>query len=294
MMATFRPHLACDVDLAKIKYPVIALVKYDGVRMLNLDGQAVGRSLKPFRNPEIQQLFGGPEFAGLDGELLCSDLDPTDPAQCRSTSSRTSAANGGAGLVWYLFDDLTDPDKPYAARLNSARFSYLIGPVQLAQAEYRVIANEADLLAFEREVLAAGAEGLILRDPMGKHKNGRATVKEGAYMRLKRFSDAEGRCVAVHEAMHNGNEAVTNALGHTERSSHKSNLTGKAMVGAIELDGGIMVGPGAMTHEDRVTYWANRHEIVGKLVKYKHFAYGEKAKPRMPTFLSIRDEVDVS
>lgn len=293
-MTTFRPQLACDADLAKIKYPVIALVKFDGVRLLNIDGQAVGRSLKPFRNPEIQRLFGGPEFAGLDGELLCSDLGSLDPAQCRSTSSRTSAAKGGSGLVWYLFDDLTDPDKPYVERLDSARFRRVIGPVQLAMAEYRVIANEAELLAYEREVLADGAEGLILRDPMGKHKNGRATVKEGAYLRLKRFSDAEGRCVAVHEAMHNGNAAVTNALGHTERSSHKSNLTGKAMVGAIELDGGIMVGPGVMTHEDRVTYWANQHAIVGKLVKYKHFAHGEKDKPRMPTFLSIRDEVDVS
>lgn len=293
-MTMFRPNLACDVDLTKLKYPVIALVKYDGVRLLNIDGQAVGRSLKPFRNPEIQRLFGGPEFAGLDGELLCSDLGSLDPAQCRSTSSRTSAANGGPGLVWRLFDDLTNPNEPFMARLQSARKRFTLGPARLHMADHRVIENEAELLAYEREVLDVGAEGLILRSLDGKHKNGRATVKEGAYLRLKRFSDAEGRCVAVHEAMENRNEAVTNALGHTERSSHKSNMVGKAMVGAIELDGGIMVGPGAMTHEDRVTYWANPHEIVGKLVKYKHFAYGEKDKPRMPTFLSIRDEVDVS
>lgn len=292
-MTMFRPMLACDVDLKKLKYPVIAFVKYDGVRMLNIDGQAVGRSLKPFRNPEIQRLFGGPEFAGLDGELLCSDLDPLDTAQCRSTSSRTSAANGGHGLVWRVFDDLTNPDAPYAARLQSARHRFALGPVQLHMADYRVVENEAELLAYEREVLEAGAEGLILRDPHGKHKNGRSTAT-GGYLRLKRWTDEEFRCVGLEEAQHNGNEATTNALGHTERSSHKANLYGKGMVGAILLEGGLKCGPGTLTHAERTAYWQAPETIVGKLVKVKHLGYGQKDALRMPTFLSIRDEVDVS
>jgi DNA ligase 1 len=293
-MTTFRPHLATDVDLTKLKYPVIALVKYDGTRLLNIGGQAVGRSLKPFRNPEIQRLFGGPEFAGLDGELLCSDLDPLDPAQCRSTSSRTSAFNGGPGLVWRLFDDLTNPDEPYTARLQSARKRFAIGPIHLEFAQHRIIESEAELLAYEREVLDAGAEGLILRDPQGKHKNGRATVKEGSFLKLKRMSDAEGVVVGLQEAMENRNEATTNALGHTERSTHKANMVGKAMVGALLLEGGVIVGPGALTHDERSHYWANPHEIVGKTITYQHFAYGAKDKPRAPVFKSVRQAEDMS
>ena len=54
-MTTFKPMLACNVDLDKIQYPVIIQPKIDGVRALVLNGQVVGRSLKPFRNKSYKK-----------------------------------------------------------------------------------------------------------------------------------------------------------------------------------------------------------------------------------------------
>ena len=41
-MTQFKPHLACDADLTKLKFPLWAMRKIDGVRMLNIEGKAVG------------------------------------------------------------------------------------------------------------------------------------------------------------------------------------------------------------------------------------------------------------
>ena len=41
-----KPFLCCDADINKIQFPVLVLPKIDGVRMLNVNGKATGRSLK--------------------------------------------------------------------------------------------------------------------------------------------------------------------------------------------------------------------------------------------------------
>ena len=52
-----KPHLACDADINKIKYPCYVLPKIDGVRALVIDGKLVGRSLKTHANKHITYLL---------------------------------------------------------------------------------------------------------------------------------------------------------------------------------------------------------------------------------------------
>jgi DNA ligase-1 len=169
-----------------------------------------------------------------------------------------------------------------------------------------------DLLRFETEALDAGYEGVIFRSPDGLHKNGRATVKGGTYMRIKRFIDFEGTIVGFTEAMENTNEAKTNELGRTERSTHQANMVPKGMIGNITLkalkdvkdpftkqvliakDQEVLCGAGSMTHEDRIRFWNAPSLLVGQVGKAKFFPKGQKDKPRFPIYQGVRATEDMS
>jgi DNA ligase-1 len=122
-------------------------------------------------------------------------------------------------------------------------------------------------------------------------------VKEGILGKLKCFTDAEYEVVGFQERMHNGNEATVNALGHTERSSHKENKIGRGDLGALvcrTADGlEFNVGTG-FDDQLRRWIWDNRENLHGKLVKVKSFLIGVKDAPRFPVFLGFRDPIDMS
>jgi DNA ligase-1 len=315
-----RPQLACDFDQDKLRFPVIVSAKIDGVRGINLDGNLTGRSLKAFKNSFVTRRFSGPQFKGFDGELALGNW--TSDTLCSDTTGFVNRKSPKPGkpteseqLVWYVFDYLADDviDLPYAERIAAAEVK--IGRMQefpglIATVPYKLVNSVEELLAFEQLCLDDGFEGVIIRDPNGMHKSGRATVKGGSYLRIKRFIDFEGIVVNITEAMENTNEAKTNELGRTERGTHQENMVPKGMVGMVqfkalqnvELDGKILiekdqivdVGPGSMLHEDRVEFFEQQDLLIGKIGKAKFFPKGIKDKPRFPTFLCIRAEEDMS
>lgn len=301
-----KPQLACDAKLSKIKYPILALPKIDGVRAINLDGNLTGRSLKPHGNKYIGNLFKGLDFLGFDGELIVK-TDQTD-ALCRLTTSAVNTHEGQPDLYWCVFDYLHPDvrDKTYIERhgrmvmkVMHLQEKQLITPgaSKLVVVHFKYIENEDELLETEQVWLAEGYEGVILRDPQRLHKSGRATVGEGGYLRIKRFTEEDAKVLRVVEGRSNGNAATINALGHTERSSHQENMVPNGMVGALvcedEKTGAeITVSAGCMTHDQRMHYFNNQDQIIGKVIKYKHFAVGRKDKPRMPTFQAFRIESD--
>lgn len=299
-MSKFKPMLACDVDLSKIKYPVVVQPKIDGVRALNIDGQLVGRSLKKFPSPLVAALCRT-ELAGFDGELIVGD-DPTAPDLCRRTTSVLSSKHAveGATLRWYVFDfvDRDGYHRHLALGQLMCRLSYQLRVnLRVCAVPCTIVHDEESLLAIEQHFLAEGYEGIIVRKTGSPYKQGRSTAKEGYLLRIKRFVEEEAVVVAISEACTNTNEAKVNELGHTERSSHQAGMVPKGAVGTlhcrdIKTGKDIDVGPGYLTHAEREHYWNNQHELVGKVIKYKHFPHGQKDKPRFPTFVTIRPEED--
>ena len=79
-----------------------------------------------------------------------------------------------------------------------------------------------ELIAFEELKLCEGYEGIMLRDPFGRYKHGRSTLKEGGLAAIKRFVDAEARIVGTYEQMENTNEKQINELGRSSRSHAKA------------------------------------------------------------------------
>ncbi len=298
-----KPHLACDADIDKMKFPCCGFPKIDGVRLLNIEGNALARSLKPHECKFITNKYSNDLFAGFDGELTVGETTADDVLNKTSSATRTIEWRGE--ITWNLFDWI--PTKAFGEYSYEERYNYLVkyianlpeaGEFNIRVIPYVVISSVEEALSFYVKCLDEGFEGAIFRSPTAKHKDGRCTVKEGAYLRMKPQSDKESVVLSVYEAMENQNEAKVNELGRTERSSHKENLVGKGMLGGmickdIETGLEINVGPGKMKHSEREYFWLHQEEILGKIIKYRSMDKGVKDLPRFPRFIDFRSERDM-
>lgn len=291
-----KPMLACKApNVDKLVFPLLASPKLDGIRCTIQNGVALSRTLKPLPQPALQELAATGTYDGLDGEVTVGPHD--GQVFSRSTSFCMSKTYKDAPFVFNCFDYMC-PDEGFEGRLDTVR--YIIDPIftgKIDDVHHQMVFNARELAAFEAECLAEGYEGVMLRSIDGPYKHGRATVKEGTLMKLKQFADAEALIIGVEERMHNANEATTNELGHTARSSHKAGMEPCGDLGAFicrNKEGvEFSVGSG-FTAEERVHLWNIREQLSsgGSYVKYQHFPQGVKDKPRFPTYLGLRNRMD--
>lgn len=300
-MSAFKPMLSATVDDAtKLRFPLLASNKLDGVRAIVRNGVLVSRNLKPIPNHHVQQLFGRSELEGLDGELIMGD--PADPAAFRLTSSAVMSHEGEPAVTFYVFDlVIPDPDLTFSARLAilQAKLKELKRrDVKLL--DQATVHGQDELDAFETLSLDRGYEGVMLRSASGLYKHGRSTFKEHGLMKLKRFADAEAKVLGFEEQLHNANEATTNALGAKERSTKKAGMVGKGTLGALKVVGlngpykGVEFNIGSgFDDAQRADIWNNQKAWVNQTVKYKYFPIGSKTAPRFPVFLGVRNKADM-
>lgn len=285
----FKPMLATDAELDKLRFPLVASAKLDGIRAVVKDGVVLSRSLKPIPNKFVQSLFSHREH--FDGELIVGD--PTSKTVYRDTTSHVmSHDKEDFDVRFHVFDHIRNPTDRYQNRLVNLRGITGNYPVKLH--EQHVVTCLDTLLKLEEQMLDDGYEGLILRDPDAPYKFGRSTVKEGYLLKLKRFVDAEAEVIGFEERMHNGNEATTNELGRTRRSSHKAGKSGRGDLGAVvvRLDGVTFnIGTG-FSDAERAAIWNDQAGYLGRLVKFKYFPVGVKEAPRHPVFLGWRAKED--
>jgi DNA ligase-1 len=281
----FQPMLASAIELDKLKYPVYCSPKYDGIRCVIREGVGLSRKLKPIPNEYIsKKLKECPD--DLDGELI---------VRGKSFNEIQSAVMSEDGeptkFEYHVFDIISD--KPYLERIEMLKSIKL--PDFCKKVLPHKFENEEDMLEYERECVEDWEfEGIMIRSPTGPYKYGRSTVKQGYLLKLKRFEDAEATIVGFDEMMHNENEKKKDELGHSKRSSKKAGMVPAGVLGSFVVRDGereFRVSTG-MTHEDRATYWTNRHAMLGQLVKYRFQESGAKNLPRFPVFLGIRHPDD--
>jgi len=290
-MSKFKPMLAalCE-DVTKLRYPVIASPKLDGIRALVINGQLVSRTLKPIPNRYVQKLFSSlPE--GTDGELICGAANQ-DPY--RRTVSAVMSEDGEPDVSFHVFDNFKISG---GFRERYAQVEKLRGQFNVIVVLHERMENSDQLIVFEDKCVEMRFEGAMIRSIDGPYKFGRSTAKEGYLLKLKRYRDSDAEIIGTYELMHNGNEATTNALGRTERSSHQANKTGLDSLGGFELrdvHSGVEFKCGTgLTAADREQMWGMRDDLVGQIIKYKYFPVGSKEKPRHPVFLGMRSRLDV-
>ena len=201
---TFKPLLSATIeDTAALRYPVLVSTKLDGIRCIVIDGVACSRNLKPIRNAYVQACIGKPEYSGLDGELIVGNVFAAD---CyRQTNSGVMSGDGEPDFQFHVFDRVDMPEAMFHERLGLVPSLPFVEPVPHWQVD-----NEAQLLEIEANLLARGAEGVMVRSLGGAYKFGRSTLKDGILGKLKRFSDADYEVVGYQERMRNDNAAIKN------------------------------------------------------------------------------------
>lgn len=288
----FKPLLAEKVDLATLPYPTWASPKYDGFRcVINQMRQPVSRNLKPVANSYVFGKLLELNLPQFDGELLTYTNGKVD--DFNTVQSKLSTRSGMPDFRYMIFDYWANPGQPYGKRNSDIRDLLGARPFpRLEHVQQIQVDNEEQLLDYEARCLADGWEGVMVRNPGAPYKFGRSTTKEGILLKLKRFFDAEAVVVSAHELLHNANEAVTNALGHTERSSHKAGMQGMDTLGKFTVRWGEVefdIGTG-FTMGQRDQYWREEGRCVGKTITFKYQSIGPNGKPRFPVFLGFRHD----
>jgi DNA ligase-1 len=293
-----------EFDIDNCSFPKMGSAKIDGFRMLNQQGSAYTRSGKPMANEATQAFFSRPEFDGLDGELVVGE--PNDPNVFNNSQGPLKRKDGDPKAVWYIFDDRTFPKDMFKDRTHRAAnriqqlwiaFPELQDRIQLVKHSWL---NKEDLDEFEDIAIEDGYEGIMLRDPCGLYKYGRATYKENTLLKVKRLVHEEGVIVGFEEQMINENEAFKDELGRTKRQSLKENLIPSGMVGAFWIQSDkwptkFKVSAGSLTHEDKKAAFENfESDYKGKIGAYKYFGHGSLEAPRQGVFKGIRSPSDMS
>jgi DNA ligase-1 len=311
----FKPMLSASldgVDLSTLRYPLLASPKLDGVRCIVWEGVAYSRNAKPIRNKHIQEW--AKEFHNLDGELIVGS--PTDPHCLNNTQSGVMSYKGEPDFRYFLFDSIEAPGyrSIFMDRVDHVQ-EELRGEERIECVGHIMVHSADEVQAAELRWIAAGYEGVMLRDPQGPYKHGRATLKEGYLMKLKRFMDGEAVVTGLEEGHINENTLQRDELGRAKRTTHQENLTPSGMVGTIiAVDpnwGELRIAPGTMPHAERAHHWqayvASRvsesgfvkrfgvlpptDTLVGKTIHWRSFGYGVKDKPRFPRYYGIREDV---
>jgi DNA ligase 1 len=285
---TFKPMLADNAEFDKIRYPVLASPKLDGVRATFQNGSLVTRSLKPLPNKFVNELFRYPH--ALDGELIVGDA--YSKTVFRDTMKVVMAQEADiTGLRLHVFDLVAANE--FQERFQTA--CDMVDYKRIIPVPHTLIHNEVELLKLEDAMLRIGYEGLMIRDPKGRYKAGRSTVTEGGLLKVKRRLQSEAKIVGFEEQMHNANEAKIDALGYTERSSHQANKIPMGVLGALvcsDIKGlwpGIEFNVGTgFTAEERASLWQRREILRGRVITYEYQPIGVKDKPRHPGFLGFR------
>lgn len=297
------PMLASDMkgDLNKLTYPLYVSPKVDGIRCLTGGGVVLSRRKKLIPNCHVQrELRGAP--AGWDGELV---VGPPNKDPYRRTLSGVMSADGEPNFTLWVFDHFLVGGE-FSHRLRAVKTLVNSAPTNLRKRVKmlpQMLANTPyQVTTFEEKFLEEGYEGAMLRSVDGPYKHGRSTVREGYLLKLKRFVDGEAVITGFSPLMNNLNEAKINALGLTERSSHKAGKRATELLGSLEvlgISGGLKgvkfdLGTG-FTAEERVIIWRNREilRLNATVVRVRYFPTGSKERPRYPTFCGFRSGEDM-
>lgn len=287
-----------DFDLTRIRLPKLVSPKLDGIRAAIIGDVVYSYNMKPIRNRYVQAMLGRKELSGLEGELV---VGPPVGHDVLNRTGAVMAYEGEPDFKLYAFDMFNQLHLTYEQRLAAVSIRMMKARCGFVVPLKQVLAERIpDVERLEEKFLAEGYEGIMLRDPRALYKNGRSTPREDDLWKLKRFIDGEGVVIRLEEALFNENEAVTDELGRTKRSSAASGRSkGKGMVGAIIIRdpkwGELRLSPGTMSHQDRLMWWAARsaagqHILVGKRCHWRGFSYGVKNLPRFPRWYGIRED----
>lgn len=280
-----------DEELNKLIYPLVGSPKLDGFRCTVINGCPTTSSMKPFQNRFICEEFSNyPWLSGLDGEIIVGS--PTSPDVFHNTSGPVRRFDGEPDFKFYVFDDFSNKDSSYEERwlLKNDIFDWS----RIVVLEQCLLKCPDDVLAYEKEILSLGYEGVMIRSLSERYKEGRCTFRDMNIFKRKPFVECEAVIIGFEEAMENQNEQEVNELGLSKRSHKKENLIPKGTLGAFILksplwEKSFSAAPGrGFTADTKLLIWLQRDNYIGLSATVKYQLYGSRERPRMPSVIKLR------
>lgn len=190
-MADFRPMLAAPAgDLARLRYPLLASPKLDGMRVCITERGPVTRSVRRLPNTKVATYLSHPKLLHLDGELIWGD--PVADGVVHRSIAAGMAPNGPApeqGLSFFVFDHFGEPRAPFTKRWAAAERAVKAAKLVRVHVVPQFEVRDAEALAnAEATILEQGFEGVVLRRPDGPYRFGRVDAASQIMLKLKRRS----------------------------------------------------------------------------------------------------------
>ena len=296
-----------EKNLSLLRWPKDVSIKYDGIRLVEYQGQMHTRSLKVVRNLHVRDVMADfiaraadRNVSGMDGEITVGPL--THPNLIDNTKSGVMSGSGTPEFEFQLFDSYQHPEREFTRRTEEMRNLHAALSREfpfLRWVEQKRARDRQEFLAMETKIVSDGHEGIMGRAPDGVYKFGRSTLLDGILSALKRFVDDECVVVGILEEVENTNPLEENELGRSKRSSHQENLVPKGRMGTFvcvspSFDKPFKVGGGhGLTHAKRQEIWDNREKYLHQPLTYMFQEIGVKEKPRLPRYKAFRDWDDL-
>lgn len=292
----FKPQLAIEQTKVKTQPSNMYMSeKLDGIRCIVFGGVAYSRSLKRIPNLSIQAYvnYWAHILEGFDGELIVGDKNAPDVFN--QSTSGVMRIEGEPDFTFWAFDryhhDATWLER-YAFLVNNNLL-----PDRVKVLEHFLVEDDESINHFEAKMLVQGAEGIMLRDADAKYKCGRSGTKTPELQKVKRFVDNEFEIIGWEPKYTNTNEAKTNELGRTARSTAKDGMVALDTMGSLILctsKGDTFSCGSGMTDAIRADLWERRETLMGQLAKVKYFDVGNGYNvPRFPVLVGIRHKDDL-
>lgn len=301
----FRPMKGehAPADLSKLRFPLLVPPKLDGIRCVIVESISLSNTLIRTPNLFVQAWAARARglLDGLDGELIVGP--PNANNGLSRTSSGVGKKSGEPDFKLYVFDDFSHAGSfaerfaQAEARVEQIKYERPDIGLRLEIVPHHPCAAVVDVEAIEEAYVADGYEGVMLRDPHGPYKYGKATVKEGWLLKLKRHHDEEAEIIGYEEQQANTNEKTYDARGISKRSTAKAGKVGKGTLGAVQcrmLSDGVVFWASGGTEEYAAYLWSIKEQLPGKIAKIKHWGRTHPNNlPRYAELLSIREPFDI-
>ena len=278
--------------MEKLKYPVLATIKKDGIRAGRFNGTLLSRTRKQIPNKSIRDrslILPG----GFDMELWSPALDYNT-----IQSIVMSESHPDSDKIEFHVLDWFGAEGGYLSRMQKAR-TFIIEnlPSEHRPPTWVLIKSSNELFSYFAEVESKNGEGICFRLPNSPYKQNRSTLREQYLVKLCRYIQSEATIIDFVEQYENTNPEEYNAIGRMDRSKSVEGMVPKNTLGAIVVQDtttGIIYNVGSgFTDKQRKEIWLNKSKYIHKIALIKSKGHGVKEKPRSPIFKGLRNKIDI-
>lgn len=288
----------------RVTFPKYVSDKLDGIRcILYPDGQLISKAGKHLPNRELLHYFQDTlKYASslqlvLDGELLYTEPEYTFQDVVTAVMSHSFIPLQSFG--YKLFDAIpindwyNESEKPYVTRQAEQLRPLVQKGVEYTSVIHQTMChNWQEALAYYENFVQKGGEGIIVRDPCGSYKHGKCTIRENNVFKFKHTTTEDAVVVDYYQRTENTAERIEDAFGKSKTTCSKADDVYIEELGGIvvknEQGETFNIGSG-FSQAERVRYWKDPQQLIGRWCEFKYLKVGIKNKPRQPTFVRWRD-----